>query len=69
MRKVEKKSSIFSKISTSNNMVLQNYVRIDTKFIKSIQRAPIGLILLIYVSRYPTFVRKVRILPISIPEG
>ena len=70
VRKVEKKSSIFSKISSSNNMFFENYGRIDTKFIKSIQRAPIfGLILLIYVSRYPAFVRKVCILPIWIPEG
>ena len=48
----------------------ENYDRVETKYSKSIQRAEIfGVILLICVSRYPTFVRKVLNEPIWIPEG
>ena len=70
VRKVEKKSLIFSKISTSNNMFLKIMAEFTQNLLNLFKRAPIfGLILLIYVSRYPAFVRKVRISPIWIPEG
>ena len=60
VRKVEKKSLNFSKISTWNHIFLKIMTELRQNLSKCIQRAPIfGLVLLIYVSRYPTIVRKV----------